>query len=165
MTHSLRYQRRFSLQQSLLDLLIVGAFSLLGLFTGLNPDLQKRFHVMIDGSPADIKTITDTDVLSYVQAVLAIEQVRQTTYADIKQRIGYVPPAKCDNPSDLASLGDSIREIATHYCNQAIEAVERNGLTVNQFNAITTAQQNDPALANHIQNTFFCILDDDCTPQ
>ena len=164
MTHPLHYQPRFSIKPILLDLLIVGSFSLLGLFTGLNPDLQKRFHSMVWGSPVDRQAITDADVLSYVRSVLAIEQMRQTTYANIKQQIGYVPPAQCHNPSHLVGLGDRISEIATDYCNQAMTVVERNGLTVNQFNTITKAQQHDPVLANHIQSTFFCVLSSDSRP-
>ena len=164
MTHPLRYQPRFILKLFLFDLLIVGSFSLVGLFTGLNPDLQKRFHAMVNGSPAKTQTITDADVLSYVRSVLAIEQMRQTTYADIKQRIGYVPSAQCHHPNYLIGLGDRISEIATNYCNQALAIVERNGLTVDQFNTITNAQQNDPILANHIQSTFFCVSDSDCIP-
>ena len=154
MTHSLRYRPRFSLKPILLDLLIVGAFSLLGLFTGLKPDFQKRFYAMVGGSSTNNQTITDADVLSYVQTLLTIEQMRQSTYTDIKQRIGYVPAAECHRPEHLASLGDRVRKIATNYCKQAIKVVEGNGLTINEFNAITNARQTDPALANLYSEHF-----------
>jgi hypothetical protein len=49
------------------------------------------------------------------------------------------------------NLRSSVRTVVVNYCNEASTIVQANGLTVRQFNAITAAHPQDPALAEQIR--------------
>jgi hypothetical protein len=146
--------------QLLLQGLVVGTLSTVGVLldivspspTSLNPT---SFNFTV-GSAAYAQSVSDQEVQSYAQSVLAIEPIRQAAYNKIKQISGSseVPVVACHRPSSLSNLPESIRDIAVDYCNQAIAIVERNNLTITRFNQITVAHQSNPGLSDRIQQVI-----------
>jgi hypothetical protein len=117
---------------------------------------------IVSGNTAAAQNVTDEVLLRYARSVLVIEPMRQEAYSEIRQIMGnnQVPPIACHRPNSLASLPPNIRQIATEYCNQAIQVVERNDLSITQFNTITTNMQNDPDLADRIRQRLIQLQQD-----
>lgn len=84
-------------------------------------------------------SVNNNDVMSYAQAVLAIEPVRQQAFGEIKKIIGSgnIPKIVCNEPNSMNSLPGRARDIAINYCKDSQAIVEGNGLTIEQFNRIT----------------------------
>jgi uncharacterized protein (UPF0147 family) len=100
---------------------------------------------------ASAQAVSDDEVQRYARSLLAIEPIRQSAHAEIRRimRVDEVPPIACHRPTDR--LPRNIRQIAQNYCNQALEIVDRNNLTIARFNTITVNLQNDPNLAARVQ--------------
>lgn len=107
-------------------------------------------------------TVTEAEATSYARAVLEMEGPRTQAHTEIKnllmaQNLGQGNvPMRCDNVnvavSDLPrNVRSQARSILTGYCEEARRIVLRNNLRLEQFNAITAAHRQDPALANRIQ--------------
>jgi hypothetical protein len=147
--------------QLLLQVLVVGTLSTVGVLLDIAPSSSPTsfsptsFNFTV-GSAAYAQAVSDQEVQSYAQSVLAIEPIRQAAYNKIKQISGSseVPVVACHRPSSLSNLPESIRDIAVDYCNQAIAIVERNNLTITRFNQITVAHQSNPGLSDRIQQVI-----------
>lgn len=103
-------------------------------------------------SPTVSISPSETDITNYAQAVLAIEQVRQSAYSQIQQAIADepVPNLSCDRPESLKALSGDARDIAVDYCNEAKAIIENNNLSVTEFNAITAQMQTNPELKQQV---------------
>ena len=104
-------------------------------------------------SAATKQVISDADVRSYARAVLRIEARRQAALETMQQAMPnrQVPNIRCDERSSLNGLPREARQIAVDYCNESQQVVQDVGLTTQQFNRITSAQQSDSNLAERIQ--------------
>lgn len=107
-------------------------------------------------------SITEAEATSYARAVLEMEGPRTQAHTEIKnllvaQNLDQSSVSmRCDNVntavSDLPrSVRSQARTILTGYCEEARRIVLRNNLRLEQFNAITAAHRQDPALADRIQ--------------
>jgi Domain of unknown function (DUF4168) len=157
---ALHLKRVFS--KSLLASVVVSA----GLLAGLAPDQHSPLPRLVVGSAAYAQdTVTNEEVQNYARSVLAIEPIRQAAYDQIKQITGAdVPAIACHQPSSLNNLSSNIREIAVNYCNQSIQIVESNSLTISRFNTITTTLQANPDLASRIQAALIRLQQQPATP-
>jgi Domain of unknown function (DUF4168) len=140
----------------LLQALAVGTLSTVGLLLGVVPSLHPSSFDLTFDSKVYAQSVSDQEVQSYAQSVLAIEPIRLMAYDKIKQMTGSddVPVVACHRPSSLSDLPENIRDVAIDYCNQAIAIVERNNLTITRFNQITVAHQSDRDLSNRIQQAI-----------
>lgn len=101
-------------------------------------------------------TVNNNEIVSYAQAVLAMEPSRQQAFGEIKKLIngGEIPQIVCNDPKSINSLPRKAREIAVNYCNRSQKIVEENGLTIERFNKITMEIQNDNNLKRQVYNTL-----------
>jgi len=101
-------------------------------------------------------TVNNNEVVSYAQAVLAMEPSRQQAFDEIKKLIGNgeIPQIVCNDPKSISSLPRKARDIAVNYCTRSQKIVEENGLTIERFNKITLEIQNDNNLKRQVYNTL-----------
>lgn len=139
----------------------IGAIGLAIALFGFCPTVrftEEGFSVNL-GQAAMAQSISADEEQRYARSLLAIEPIRLAAYDEIKRILNNrdVPSIQCHRPNSLNRLDQSIRQIAINYCNQAIDIVEENGLTIGRFNAITTNLQNDPDLAARIRDLIILI--------
>lgn len=132
--------------------LIVGTLTAMGILLGVAPDFSGQFPRLTFNSSAFAQDISSTQARNYARALLAMEPLRQSAYAEIKKIVGNVPPISCSQSGSLSSLPRNAREIAVNYCNRSKEIVESNSLSVSQFNLISVTVKKDPGLRTQIQN-------------
>ncbi|AUT00739.1 hypothetical protein CLI64_10200 [Nostoc sp. CENA543] len=85
-------------------------------------------------------SVSNNDIVSYAQALLAIEPVRQQAFREIKRIIGSgnIPQIVCNEPDSINSLtNQEARDVARNYCKDSQAIVEDKGLTIEKFNKIT----------------------------
>ena len=133
---------------------VIGLLAAAGLASGWVPSLSERSPAQMFSTAAVAQAApSDADVKNYARAVLAVEEVRQLSYRDIKKIVGSsgIPAIACHKPKSLQGLPQNVRVIAVEYCNKSKKIVESNGLTIDRFNAITVNVQSDPNLEKRVQ--------------
>jgi hypothetical protein len=150
LTAKLRQPRMQLFSQSF----VIGFLAAAGLASGWVPSLSEHSPEQMFSTAAVAQSApSKTDLQNYARAVLAVEEVRQLSYRDIKKIVGSggIPAIACHKPKSLQGLPQNVRVIAVEYCNKSKKIVESNGLTIDQFNAITMTVQNDPNLEKQVQ--------------
>ena len=108
---------------------------------------------------------TDTEIANYVRAVVEIEAARQATYEEasdilaaadseisiLETRLGCRATRMSDMPDLSRPDKVDLRTVLVNFCNSAREIADAHALTTQQFNQITAAHREDPALAERIQ--------------
>ncbi|MGJ3248349.1 MAG: DUF4168 domain-containing protein [Elainellaceae cyanobacterium] len=124
------------------------------LFEGIPRLGLKSSAPQLSGAAYAQQTISNEQVRNYARSVQEIEEIRRIAYAQIRNLSdsGQVPPVACHESDTMRNLNQSIRDIVVDYCTQSIRIVERNNLTITQFNTITATQQSDSGLASRIQD-------------
>lgn len=133
---------------------VIGCLAAAGLASGWVPSLSERSPAQMFSTAAVAQAAPSAaELKSYAQAVLAVEEVRQASYRDIKKIVGSngIPAIACHKPQSLKGLPQGVRVIAVEYCNKSKKIVESNGLTIDKFNAITVNVQSDPNLEKRVQ--------------
>jgi hypothetical protein len=138
---------------------MAGTIATAGLLFGLVPTVELSAETIIPlnfSRDAQAQAVTEDEITNYARSVLAIEPIRRSAYDQIKQITGSsnIPTIACHRPRSLNDLPSEVRQIAVGYCNQAIEIVEQNDLTITRFNAITIAHQEDADLSSRIQQAI-----------
>ncbi len=137
--------------------LVVGALTAIGLLSGLTPGLSKNFDTLVIGASVYAQpAVTNQEVRSYAQAVLAMEGVRQVAYDEIKKLLGSssVPEIVCNRPETINSLPGDAQTLARTYCRQS-SAIVANYFPKGKnarFNEITSLMQENPGLQARIKN-------------
>ncbi|MEM1367800.1 MAG: DUF4168 domain-containing protein [Cyanobacteria bacterium P01_H01_bin.15] len=105
------------------------------------------------------QNFSDAQLRNYAQAVLDMEVHRQEAFIELKQVLGNrpVPNIQCNSPRSYRGLPRKARRIVRDYCRHSEEIVTTSGLTVSQFNSITTRANSDIGLEKRIQNTMLDI--------
>ncbi|WP_199296008.1 DUF4168 domain-containing protein [Trichocoleus sp. FACHB-591] len=132
----------------------IGFLAAVGLASGWVPSLSERSPEQMFSTAAVAQAAPSAaELKSYARAVLAVEEVRQVSYRDIKKLVGSsgIPAIACHRPKSLQGLPQNVRGIAVEYCNKSKKIVESNGLTIDKFNAITVNVQSDPNLEKRVQ--------------
>ncbi len=150
------HSHRSMIKSALTRSLMIGALSLAGVVSGLAPGFQEKSWQPTFETAALAQNFSAQQLMSYSQAVSEIEPLRQSAYQEIKVALGSseVPSIACHQPNSLSRLNRQARAIAVRYCNQSVEIVERYGLSIGLFNTMTQAVQNNPALANQVQQNL-----------
>lgn len=133
---------------------LIATASAVGVLMGWVPSYHAPTASLSLSSSAQAQSVSSDEIQRYARAVLSIEPLRQSTYNTIKNRVGYVPAIRCDVPSSLQELDSGIRQNAIEFCNSAIQIADRNQLSITRFNQITAAHENDPTLAERIQQAI-----------
>ncbi len=85
------------------------------------------------------QNISNRELRNYARALIAIEPIRRRAYDAIEEVLGEnrVPSIECHRPNTINDLPSDIQDIARDYCEQSIRIVERNNLSIEDFNRIT----------------------------
>jgi hypothetical protein len=149
------YYSRLCLTRLLSQSLVVGILTAIGLLSGVVPELSKNSPSLVFNASAYAQDVSTDEIRRYAQAVLAIEQIRQAAYREIKIVIGSeVPEIACNRPASIRALPGEARGLAQNYCKQSSAIVAnyfprgKNG----RFNEITSLMQADADLRTRIQN-------------
>jgi hypothetical protein len=137
--------------------LLVGTLSIVGLLSGLTPGLSGTSHtsdILVFSTSASAQSaVSNEEVQNYARAVLAIEQIRQSAYSEIKKIIGNVPEIVCNNSASINALPRGVQGIARAYCKQSSAIVGNYFPRGNaRFNEITSLMQSNPGLRQRIQS-------------
>jgi glutaredoxin len=100
--------------------------------------------------------LDNTQILNYSKVILRMEPERQQAFDKIKKIIGdqEVPKIVCNDPNSYNSLPSQARDVAIDYCNRSQQIVEANGLSIDEFNRITVALQDNEDLKRKIYNNL-----------
>lgn len=141
--------------------LAIATLSATGVLLGWAPDLSSGVFSAQWGqvahaqgaTTANKQNVSDADIRSYARAVLSIESRRQAAFQAMQQILPnrQVPNIRCDERSSLNGLPREARQIAVDYCTESQQVVQDAGLTTEEFNRITAAQQSDSNLAERIR--------------
>lgn len=131
---------------------------------GLSQTIQvDRSGFQVAPLSAQAQTITNEQVRSYADAVVEMDESRQQAYnqiSDILTGQGLDVSEynlSCPNAQSLEvprRVRSRVRSVLVSYCNEARTIVEKNGLTVRQFNTITASHREDEELAQRIQSAI-----------
>ena len=134
--------------------LLAAILSTIGCLSGLTPSISlKSPSIFVLNSSASAQNLTPEELTNYARSVLDIEPLRQQYYNEIKQQIApgeSVPEIICNKPDSLNELPGEMSDTAVKYCEQSIEIVESNNLTIQQFNDITNSLIDNPEMVNRI---------------
>ncbi|HEY9747801.1 MAG TPA: DUF4168 domain-containing protein [Allocoleopsis sp.] len=133
---------------------VIGFLAAAGLASGWVPSLSERSPAQMFSTAAVAQAVpSEAELKSYARAVMAVEEVRQLSYRDIKKIVGSngIPAIACHKPKSLQGLPQNVRVIAVEYCNKSKKIVESNGLSIDRFNAITVNVQSDSNLEKRVQ--------------
>jgi hypothetical protein len=150
---------------------VIGAFAMTGVSMALSgtplPSNAGNFSSRWATVQAQENDVSREDITSYAASVLEMDPYRTEAYTQIKNLLSGVDhdmsavDMSCTGTANLSQLPrdvrSEVRSIIVNYCNQASSIVQRNGLTVRQFNAITAAYPQDPGLAEQIRTALIQI--------
>jgi len=144
----------FPLHQSLLKIALVTT-SFLFAGSGLDIILNKA----LGNNPFQISAVgqaqayNEQQLENYAQAVLAIEKLRQNTFGEIQNVLDSqeVPKVACNRSESYKDLPSDARSLIINYCNRSKEIVQKQGLTVSEFNQITKKMKSNPELKQKVQ--------------
>jgi hypothetical protein len=133
----------------------MATMSILG---GIIPEFSWHSSKVVFSSFARTQEFSNEQITKYAKAVLEIETRRQQAYQKIQQIIGQTPPEiTCNRRDTFRNLPREAQKIAVEYCNSSKKIVATSGLSVAEFNAITTRVQSDRELKTRIQNEIIRI--------
>jgi hypothetical protein len=127
-------------------------------FAGLTPSISLKSAAILNFNSAasaqqSAPSLSAAEITNYAKALLAIEPLRQTHYAQIKQGLTgrqQMPQIICSDPNSVNRLPREIRQSAIEYCQASIGIVENNGLTIQRFNEITNLLTQDQRILEQI---------------
>lgn len=148
----------FDLNRVLTRSLIACVMAAMSILCGVIPEFSWHSARMIFSSYARTQEFSEEQIMKYARAVLEIETRRQQAYQKIQQIIGQSPPdIVCNQPDTFRNLPREAQRIAVDYCTRSKTIVEKSGLTVAEFNAITLRVRSDRELERRIQNAMIRI--------
>ncbi|NMF82875.1 DUF4168 domain-containing protein [Nodosilinea sp. P-1105] len=109
-------------------------------------------------------SFSQAEIVGYAASVLEMDGYRTEAYNQIQALLANTNhnintiDMSCTSTASLnqlpRNLRGNIRTIVVNYCNEASAIVQSHGLTIRQFNAITAAHPEDPALAEQIRTAL-----------
>lgn len=126
-------------------LLLAASLSTISWLASLTPSISLKSAAVLDfNSAAEAQqlppSLSAAEITNYARSLLAIERLRQSYYEQIKQQLTgrqQMPPIACSDANSVNRLPREIRQLAVRYCQESIQKVEENGLTIQRFNDIT----------------------------
>ena len=150
---------------------LLGAIAMTGFAMALSgvslPVPTANSPLRLGAAHAQESDISSDEIVSYAASVLEMDPYRTQAYTQIKNLLADIDhdmsavDMSCGGNANLNQLPrnvrSDVRSIIVSYCNQASNIVQRNGLTVRQFNTITAAYPQDPGLAEQIRTALIQI--------
>lgn len=124
-----------------------GILAFLGIVLGLAPELSWRSLTQEQSSSialsrstvAVAQEYTPEETTNYAKAGFEVEMLRRRVYQEIKTIVNEPPgDIVCDREETLSDLDPKVRELTENFCNQTIEIVEQNNLSVDRYNELKT---------------------------
>jgi hypothetical protein len=110
------------------------------------PGLAKDFSVVEFSTAAYAQSATQ--VSHYAEAVLEMEPLRQKSYREVRRIMGgNVPDETCRQ----GGLSKPVKAICDRFFRESADIIQKNNLSINEFNEITQRAQSDPGLKSRIQ--------------
>jgi hypothetical protein len=106
---------------------------------------QQAFDYVF-GAPAHAQS--NGDIAKYAKAAYEIEKLRQSRYAEAKRLMGGNVPGDVCRQQDIPG---NVRSICDSFLTESRQIIERNGMTVAQFNELTRRKDRDANLQRQIQ--------------
>jgi hypothetical protein len=133
----------------------VGILTAMGILSSLVPQVSLQFPTFTIVAYAYAQDYTHDEVVNYAKAGFAVELLRQEVYQQIKAMINESHPnIVCNQPETLQSLPKNAREIATRYCNDSMQIVRNNNLTIHRFNQLKQFYDNGGDFYDQVQNVL-----------
>ena len=96
---------------------------------------------------------TPEETANYARAGFEVEMLRRQAYQEIKNIINEPPgDIVCDREETLASLDPRVKEITQNFCNQTLEIVQRNNLSVERYNQLKNDYEQQGEFYQQVQN-------------
>ena len=141
-------------RKTLMRSLVVGTLTSLGIISGVSLEFYSTSPQLTWATSVQAQNYTADTVRKVAISILAIEDLRNQAYEEIKELVGSVPAINCHEEDSMSTLTSDARAIAVNYCNSSKKIVEANGLTINQFNEVTMEAQSNEPLRRRIQNAM-----------
>lgn len=163
-----RFIHRLPIARPGRSMVIAAAVASLSLLAGAGAQVPTAAgSITLGAAWAQDSSISQEQVIGYATSVLEMDAPRNEALSQIRtlltgtgQDISSIDMS-CTGTASLnqlpRNLRSSVRTIVVDYCNRASEIVKANGLTTSQFNAITAAHPEDPALADQIRAAMIDI--------
>ncbi|MGG6239802.1 DUF4168 domain-containing protein [Nodosilinea sp. AN01ver1] len=157
-----RFIHRLPLANPSRSAVIAAAVASFSLLAGAGAQLPTAAGLITLGSAwAQDSGVSEEEIIGYATSILEMDAPRNEALSQIRtlltgtgQDLASVDMS-CTGTANLnqlpRNLRSSVRTIVVNYCNQASDIVKANGLTPREFNAITAAYPQDPALAEQIR--------------
>jgi hypothetical protein len=145
----------FNLNRTFIHTLVASVLAATAILCGIVPEFSSQSPRLNFSSSAYTQDFNDQQIANYARAVLLMESYRQQAYKDIQRAIGQPPPEiVCNQPSTFRNLPSEAQKIAVNYCKVSKKIVENSGISVSQFNTMTTRIRSDQNLERRIQNAM-----------
>lgn len=141
-------------RKTLMRSLVIGTLTSVGIISGISIEFSSTHPQLTGAKSVQAQNATADTVRKVAQSILAIEDLRNQAYEEIKKLVGSVPAINCHEADSMSSLPSDARTIAVNYCNSSKKIVEAHGLTINQFNEVTMEAQSNDALRRRIQSAM-----------
>ena len=146
------------LKQTFIRSLMASILAVMGVVGGTVPEFSRYPLQLSFGFSAYTQDFNQAQIEKYAKAVLEIETLRQTAYQQIQEIIGNDPPnIICNQPNSFKELPRDAQKIAVNYCNKSKSIVENSGLTVRQFNDLTSRVRSDQELKRRVHNAMIRV--------
>ena len=139
------------------------ALAAVGLMVGVIPAISVRSFTVNHSQIATIsfstgvlaQQFTQEEITNYAKAGYEVELLRRQVYQEIKSIINE-PPGNiaCDQEETLENLNPNVREITERFCNQTIEIVQQNNLTVDRYNELKSSYDRQESFYQQVQNVL-----------
>jgi len=131
----------------------------LGILLGLAPELSfqssnnhQRLARVSFSSFAAAQEISPEETNNYAKAGFEVEMLRRDIYQQIKAIVNQPPgDIVCDRQETLAELQPEVRELTEQFCNQTLEIVRRNNLSVDRYNELTSYYDRQDSFYQQVQ--------------
>jgi hypothetical protein len=102
------------------------------------------------------------EIRNYALSVLDLENLRQQWSARIADALDVetLPAIACNEPNSIRDLNRDIREMVVQFCEESINIVAENNLSVSRFNAISQAMISNPELQEQISEELLNLQRD-----
>jgi len=117
----------------------------LSIMLGLTPELSVKSPIL-DREPllsvsfstfVAAQEFTPEETNNYAKAGFEVEMLRRDIYQQIKTIIDRPPgDIVCDRQETLSDLEPEVRQLTENFCNQTVQIVERNNLSVDRYNEL-----------------------------
>jgi hypothetical protein len=144
----MNYRKSFTNTPNLRQGLISG-LTILGIVSGWAPQWLNKTEPSRWSRAAIAQTqVSEEQVRRYAKAVLEIERIRQTAYAQTQKIMGDNLPREVCRQNSLPS---EVRDICDRFLKDSAAIIKRHGLTGTEFNGITQEVRNNSSLDGRVK--------------